>query len=54
MAKDGFAAFVKVRGKNEYRPRTEAEIAALQRRRSWKQAKLRRGKLRVIIPANDP
>jgi len=51
---DGVRAYVKVRGKDEYRLRTKAEIATLQRRRSRKQAKPGSKRLRVLVPANDP
>ena len=46
---DGIRAFVKVRGKDAYRSRTEAEIAALRRR-----SKPKKVMLKVIVPANDP
>jgi hypothetical protein len=51
---DGFRAFVKVRGKDVYRSRTEAEIAALRRRRARQQEKLKPQGLRLIVAANDP
>lgn len=50
MATTNVRAFVKVRGKDCYRPRTEAEIAAIQRRK----AKKRRKVVPLPRPANDP